>query len=362
MHITAVESFQVEVPLNESQKQTKGIYHRTGITRITTDTGIRGYGFTVSDEATVAAMLLGQDPLQIGRHLAAGLDQHFGAENALWDIAGKAAGMPLNAMWGACRQRLLLYLTCVWPGAADQTDVTPRQQAEDVRRYAETGYRAVKIRVWRPDPMEDVETVRLIRQLVGGRDRMEVMLDRTGDYAPETWDYETALRVARALEEVDATWLEEPFARGDVELSARLRSSTGIDITGGEHQPYPVYPGYLRGEAFDIIQPHCANVLRHLKTIGDMAEAFGTRCVFHGSHGMDLIGSLQVGATIASCDRQELVFTTPPMLPEEAWAPLGALVKNGTLYTVRDGYIDVPQSPGLGIELNEAAIERYRVD
>ena len=362
MKITAVESFRVQVPLTDAQQEKQGYYNTTGITRIRTDAGITGHGFETCAADAAGQLLVGQDPFAIERHLEAGLDAWYGAENALWDIVAKAAGQPLCKLWGACRDRLLLYLTCVWPGAADQTGVTPRQQAEDVRRYAEQGYRAVKIRVWRPDPLEDVETVRQIRQRVGGRDKMEVMLDRTGENPGQTWDHDTALKVARALEEVDATWLEEPFARGDVELSARLRRETRIAITGGEHQPFSVYPGYLRGEAFDIVQPHCANLFRHLKTVADMTEAFGARCVFHGSHGMNLVGSLQVGATIRTCDRQELVFTTPPMMPEEAWSPLNALVKDGNLYTVKDGYIQIPQAPGLGVELDEEAIDRYRVE
>jgi len=361
MKITEVESFRVEVPLAEEQQEQKGYYNATGITRVRTDAGITGYGFDESDVDAVRQILVGEDPLAVERHLAVGLDQWYGAENALWDIAGKAAGLPLHRLWGACRDEILLYLTCVWPGAADQTDVTPRQQAEDVRRYAERGYRAVKIRVWRPDPLEDVEAIRLIRELVGGRDRIEVMVDRTAENPGQVWDYETALKVARALEEVDATWLEEPFARGDVELHARLRAATNIAITGGEHQPFAVYPGYVRGEAFDIVQPHCANVFRHLKAVADMAEAFGMACIFHGSHGMNLIGSLQVGATIRTCRMQELVFTTPPVLPEDAWLPLNVLVKGEALFTVRDGYVQIPQAPGLGVEIDEAAIERYRV-
>jgi L-alanine-DL-glutamate epimerase-like enolase superfamily enzyme len=362
MKITEVESFRVEVPLTEDQQGTAGYYHSTGITRVRTDAGIAGYGFAVCDAEAAAGILVGGDPLAVERHIEAGLDRWYGAENALWDIVGKSAGLPLCRLWGCYRERMILYLTCVWPGAADQSDVTPRQQAEQIARYAEQGYRAVKIRVWRPDLIEDVETVRLVRELVGGPERMEVMLDRTGEHAPETWDYDAALKAARALEEVQATWLEEPFERGNVELPARLRGEVDIDITGGEHQPYSVYPGYIGGGSFDIVQPHCANVLRHLKSVADMAEAFGQKCVFHGSHGMDLIGSLQVGATIRSCDRQELVYTTPPMMPEDAWSPLNALVKGEKLYTVKDGYIQIPQAPGLGVELDEEAIEKFRVE
>ena len=358
MKITSVESFRVEVPFERGQQDKVGYYHSTGITRLRTDAGITGYGFSQSESEPVSRILVGQDPFAIERHLEAGLDQWYGAENALWDIAGKAAGLPLCRLWGMYRSSMPVYLTCVWPRG---TDITPRQQAEEVRRYAEAGYRAVKLQIHRPDFMEDVEVVRLIRQLVGGRERMEVMLDRTGQYSGNTWDYATALKAARALEEVEATWLEEPFVRGDVELSARLRQEVDLAITGGEHQPFSVYPGYIKGGSFDILQPHCANVFRHLKAVADMAESFGMECIFHGSHGMDLIGAFQVGATIRTCRTLELVYTAPPVLPEQAWAPLGALVKGGNLFVVKDGCVEVPQAPGLGVELDEEAIERYRV-
>ena len=361
MKITEVESFRVEIPISEEQRQTR-CYNTTGVTRIRTDTGLTGYGFSEVDAETVRPLLLGQDPVAIERHLEAGLDQWCGAEHALWDIVGKAAGLPLYRLLGAYRDDIPLYLTCVWPGAADQTDVTPAQQAEHVLRYAEHGYRAVKIRAWRPDPMEDVETVRLIRERVGGPDRMEVMLDRTGDGPGSSWDYDTALKVARGLEKVDATWLEEPFTRGDIELHARLRAETQIAITGGEHQPPEVYPGYLRGDAFDIVQPHCVNPLSTLKKIAGMVEMFGSECIFHGSHGMNLVGSLQLAATIRTCRMHELVFTTPPALPEDAWAPLNVLVKNKILYTVKAGRVQIPCAPGLGIEVDEQAVDRYRVE
>ena len=364
MQITQVESFPIEVPLSRAQQgDGKGYHNTTRLTRIRTDAGLTGYGFADHevDAEAVGQLLVGEDPFAIERHLEAGLEHWYGAENALWDIVGKAAGLPLHRLLGSYRDQILLYLTCVWPGAPNQTDVTPRQQAEDVRRYAERGYRAVKFRAWRPDPMEDVEAVRLIRELVGGRERMEVMIDRTGQYSGSTWDYDTALRVARALEEVDATWLEEPFARGDTELHARLRAETRIAITGGEHQPPEVYPGYLRDESFDIVQPHCAGVLSTLKKIAGMIEQFGAACIFHGSHGMNLVGSLQLAATIRTCRTQEHVYTTPPLSPEESWSPLNALVKSETLFALKDGYVQIPQAPGLGLEVDEEAIDRYRV-
>ena len=236
MKVTSVESFRVEVPISEEERQRR-YYNSSAITRVRTDEGIIGYGFEPVDVDAVSQLLVGKDPFQIEQHLEAGLNKWFGAENALWDIVGKAAGLPLHKLMGAYRDEIPLYLTCVWPGAADQTDVTPEQQAEDVLRYSEQGWKAVKIRIFRPDLMDDVEAIRLIRERVGGRDKIEVMVDRTAEYSGSTWDYDTALHAARALEEVDATWLEEPFTRGDIHLHARLRAETDIAITGGEHQP-----------------------------------------------------------------------------------------------------------------------------
>ena len=361
MKITAVDSFRIELPLSPEQRQ-RGFCNASGITKISTDEGIMGYGFQEVDVAIVQALLLGRDPFQIERHVGAGLDRWAGAEHALWDIVGKTAGLPLHKVMGAYRDKIPLYPTCVWPGAANQTDVTPRQQAEDLAGYAARGYKAVKIRAWRPDPMDDVEVVRLIRERVGGREKLEVMVDRTAQYSGTTWDYPTALRVANALAAHEATWLEEPFTRGDIQLHARLRAETALDITGGEHQPPDVYRGYLQGEAFDILQPHCALPLSTLKKIAGMAELFGVVCVFHGSHGLDLVGSLQVAATIRTCWTQEVVFTTPPELPEDAWSPLNVLVKNGTLFTVKNGCVQIPDAPGLGIDLDEEALAFYRVN
>ena len=99
MKVTSVESFRVEVPISEEERQ-KRYYNSSAITRIRTDEGITGYGFEVVDADAVSQLLVGTDPFQIEGHLEAGLNQWFGAENALWDIVGKAAGLPLHKLMG----------------------------------------------------------------------------------------------------------------------------------------------------------------------------------------------------------------------------------------------------------------------
>ena len=92
MKITSVESFRVEVPISEEERQRR-YYNSSAITRIRTDEGITGYSFEAVDVDIVSQLLVGADPFQIEQYLEAGLNQWFGAENALWDIVGKAAGL-----------------------------------------------------------------------------------------------------------------------------------------------------------------------------------------------------------------------------------------------------------------------------
>ena len=139
MVITEVESFAVDCPLTAAQQETMdkgaaaagtapfvGFYHTTGVTRIrTSDPTITGYGWAECDAEAAAALLVGKDPTAIERLLQDGLDiidpeanntakkPFIGAENALWDIVGKAAGLPLHAIWGSCRDKIPLYLTTV---------------------------------------------------------------------------------------------------------------------------------------------------------------------------------------------------------------------------------------------------------
>ena len=147
MKITAVECFDLRLPASEAE-QAKGAITTTGVTRLRTDAGITGYAFhgvgapaaVMTD--TIAPLLLGQDPLAIEQHLQRdpSLLQWPAVEHALWDIAGKAAGLPVSKLLGGAREHIPVYLTCVWPGAADQSDVPPQRQVDDIARYVAHGF------------------------------------------------------------------------------------------------------------------------------------------------------------------------------------------------------------------------------
>ena len=224
MKIMAVETFDLQLPASERERAL-GAITTTGVTRVRTDAGITGYAFHGVGAAgaamtdTIAPVLVGQDPLAIEQHLQRdpSLLEWPAVEHALWDIAGKAAGLPVSKLLGGARERIPVYLTCVWPGADDQSDVPPERQVDDIARYVAHGFTAIKYRVWRPNPLDDVAVAQAVRQRVGGRETVELMLDRTAQAPGTVWDYETAYRVARAFEQADGTWLEECFDRSDVE-------------------------------------------------------------------------------------------------------------------------------------------------
>jgi D-galactarolactone cycloisomerase len=189
------------------------------------------------------------------------------------------------------------------------------------------------------------------------------MYDRTAQYPGSVWDYATARRVARALEEVDATWLEEPFVRGDVEESARLAQEVAIPITGGEgDRGTEKFRFYLVNHSFDIVQPDAMNCggLLTIRKISALAEAFGVPCILHGTHGLMLAGWLQIIGAIPNCRILEVAIQHPGLTPQEQWGPCAAVLNTEEVFPVEDGEILIPDGPGLGLDVNEEAVEEYR--
>ncbi|SFT00275.1 mandelate racemase/muconate lactonizing enzyme family protein [Paenibacillus sp. BC26] len=367
MRITNIETFTVRLappPTSPDDLRVTSV----GLTRIQTDQGITGYGFRLTDasklEQQVKPRLLGKSPLDIEAHLQSGaLAGCPSVEHALWDIAGKAAGLPVRSLLGSARESMPYYLTCVWPGESDQSHIAIEDQAEQLIRYYEMGHKRFKIRAWRPDPMDDVRVLEHVRKRIGGRDKVELMLDRTAHLPGWIWTYEQALQVARGLEAVDANWLEEPFARDDLASYRRLAEEVDLPITGGEFaQELPIFRDYLVHQAVDILQPDAAisGGVWPCRKAGILAEAFGVPCILHGTSGLDWTTTMQVGASIASCSMLEYALIFPPLTPEETVANIDRILKTPGLFTFKDGEVMLPKAPGLGIEFDEEAIEALR--
>ena len=366
MVITDIENFTVDMRIPQEEVRA-GKYARFGVCKISTDSGVTGYSFgsnySPAQNKKIRDMLVGKDPFAVEEYVNRGITKAAGWEHALWDLIGKACGQPVyKLLGGPYRDRIKLYLTMVWPGEADQSHVSFEKQAEDIFFFKKHGFHGIKIRAQRPIIMDDVEALKHIKRAVGAD--FSIMFDRTAEYAQWVWSFEQALQVAQGMEEYGAYWLEEPFERGDIAKSARLRDAVDLHITGGEgDNDIYMFAKYLANNSFDIIQPDGirGGGILVCRKIAMMAQAFQKQMILHGSHSLRVAGWLQVDAASPVTEWQELVFTRPNMLPQDAWEPGLHLLHNKDVFKVRDGYMDIPKGPGLGLDVNEDALKEYRV-
>ena len=368
VRITGVELFVVNVPVTAAENAA-GVQHAYQVAKVLTDAGVAGYSFagpppTVLPLAKEA--LVGTDLFNVEAHLHDGLWRWGGIEHAVWDAIGKIAGQPVSKLLGGREDRVNAYLTCVWPGPADQQQVPFPDQVNMAVRIRHAGFKGMKIRVWRPNPMDDVEVCRRIKEATGPD--FHLMFDRTAEYPAVTsgqlvWDLETGLKVARALQKAGAYWLEEPFARADYETPAKLASLVDILITGGEgYNGLEPYRQCLLHKTYDILQPDGVNAggIFRCRQVAMLAESFHVPVILHGTMGLLLAGYLQ--ATLAlGAPWQELALITPPLLPDEQWAPALKLLRSKQVFPIENGQLVAPPYPGLGLDVDEDALQRYRV-
>jgi L-alanine-DL-glutamate epimerase-like enolase superfamily enzyme len=366
--ITAIDLFDVEVPVEKGDAGSGKLYRYT-VARVDTDAGVRGYSFAGPSkrllDTRIRPALLGKDLFDFRHHWAAGILEWDGFEHALWDAIGKLAGQPVYRLFGGSKKSVKLYLTTVWRGNPDQSHVSYEQQAEMAVKFRKAGFKGMKIRAWRPNPIDDTEACRVIRAAVGPG--FAIMFDRTAanprSVGQKVWDYQTGLRVARALEKNGAYWLEEPFDRDDFFSPARLAREVDLLITGGEeYLGLDPFRECLMHRSYDVLNPESrrSGGILLCTRVAAMAQAFHIPCIFHGTMGLRLAGCLQATAAIGA-EWQELVFITPPLLPEDLWAPGIQLLNTRHMYVVRDGEIEVPDLPGLGLDINEDALAKYRL-
>lgn len=367
VRITDVDLFEINIPVSKAEAEA-GVNHRFTVAKVLTDAGLTGYSFAGPPArmlGEVKPVLVGKDLFSVEQQLKEGLHRWGGVEHAVWDAIGRIAGQPVYKLLGGSRDRVKAYLTCVWKGNPDHSQVSYQQQAGMAVRIRKAGFKGMKIRAWRPNPLDDAEACREIRAAVG-RD-FAIMFDRTA-HLPQTagqkvWDYKTGLRVARALEKHGAHWLEEPYARDDYDSPAKLARAVDILITGGEgYTSIEPYRECLLHRTYDILQPDGRNAggIFMCRKVAILAESFGVPCILHGSMGLALAGWLQATLAIGA-EWQELALITPPLLPEEQWAPGLKVLKSRQVFVVNDGELIAPPHPGIGLDVDEEALAKYRV-
>lgn len=368
VRITDVDLFEINIPVSQAEAEA-GLQHRFGVAKVMTDAGVTGYSFAGAPRralAEVKSVLVGKDLFNVDTQVHDGLGRWGGVEHAVWDAIGKIANQPVYKLLGGARDRVTPYLTCVWKGNADQQQVSFQQQVDMAVRIEKAGFKGMKIRVWRPNPMDDVKVCEEIRAAVS-KD-FKVMFDRTAHMpvsmaGQKVWDFETGLKVARGLQAAGAYWLEEPFAREDYETPAKLARAVDIAITGGEgYSSLEPFRQCLLHQTYDILQPdgRGAGGIYMCRKVGILAESFHVPCILHGSMALTLAGWLQATLAIGS-PLQEIALISPPLLPEEQWSPGLKVLKSKTMFSFENGDLLAPPYPGIGLDVDEEAIEKYRV-
>lgn len=343
-------------------------WERRGATiiKITTDEGITGIGspgYSASSqlENWVKPQLVGKDPFAMEQHarvlrMAGGC---WGVEIALWDIIGKACGQPIYKLWGGHSDRVPTY--------ASFLEVrNPQQRAEDVLRIRDEGYRAVKLRIHDWEMKDDLAQVAAVREAVG--DSMQILVDANQAQQPGTpqtapspiWSEQRALQTARELERLGVYWLEEPLDRYNFEGLTRLCAAVDILIAGGENnRGLHEFRWLVEQNCYDVIQPEAmvSEGIGQLRKVAALAEMHHKLVApHHGGGGVGLAAHLHLCAAIPNASYLE-VFNDPPCMTSDLFQ---WYIKE-PLKLESDGTVAVPQKPGLGVELDDEKIERYRI-
>lgn len=341
------------------------------IYRLTTDEGVSGAaaGIAVFEEARgylpiLKAYLGGrevtsvEDLLKTLRSSAQILGYRgWHVELALWDIIGKAAGLPVSKLLGGARDSLDAY-------ASTGELKPPARHVETCQQLCSEGFKAVKLRVRHPTIAEDVAVVKAVREALG--DDLEIMVDanqgwRVHGLAPyPEWDYKRALNFARACEDYGVYWLEEPLYQHDYDGYGRLRSQTTVRIAGGEMlaELHPFRELLVRG-GLDVVQPDATlsgGILMSRK-VAALAEAFGAEYAPHTwTNGIGLAANLQCMGAAPNATWCEYPYEPGSWVPEARDAMLTEPIR-----VAPDGTIAVPSLPGLGVEVDWDRVEAHGV-
>jgi L-rhamnonate dehydratase len=346
------------------------------VVRIHTDEGITGIGEVDSSPELVQALvqapsshavavslrdvLIGQDPLDVeglwqkmyrgliyfGRR---GIAVHAisGLDIALWDIKGKALGKPVYELLGTPhRTRVRAYASMLMPDTTEEV-------TEAVLALKEQSFTAVKLG-WGPlgkDSKHDVALAAAAKEAAGPD--VEIMIDAGLGYVA---DAKRAIEVAREYEQIGIYWLEEPFEPDEYEAYAELADAVDIRVTAGEQDAtWWGFRELIDRAHVDLVQPdvtRCGGITETLR-IAELAYAQGKQTVPHAwKSGIIKAASLHCNAVMPDGIWQEYCV---------ADTPIAKRLTVQRLPIEADGYVAVPSTPGLGVDLDEDVLESLRV-
>lgn len=331
-----------------------------GLVRIQTDEGLEGNAFLGNALSPLAGdaqliidrykpMLLQQDPLDRERFWQGMASWAMGpvmrvigaVDVALWDLAGKAAGVPIHKLMGSYRSSVPAYASSI-------VFEDPQMYVDEAVRYKEAGWTAYKIH---PPaiPELDIKICEAVRAAVG--DDYRLMLDSTWSY-----DYPAALRVGQAVQALNYYWYEDPLAYDDLYGYVKLKQDLNIPIMATEmpNTGHSAYAPWIMHQATDYLRGDVAikgGLTSCLKT-AHLAEAFQMNYeVHHGGNSLNNVANLHLIMAIKNCEYFEV------LLPDE-------VQKHGLIEDIEvdgNGMVHAHTEPGLGAKIDFDLIEANKV-
>ena len=371
MKITDVQSAVLSIPLQQPTAfaTTLVTAREYVVAWVETDEGLQGLGFTVGGryageghlihtaiQHNLKHLIVSESPFAVeqlwermfqttvlmGRRGAV-LRAISALDIALWDIIAKAAGQPLYHLLGGYCDEVPAYASGGYYREGKGLDGL----AAEMERYMDMGFTSVKMKIGRLDPRQDAERVRVARETVGPDVQLAVDANNAWSDAP------TAIRAARMLEEYDIWWLEEPVFPDNVPASAEVAAALDVPVATGEIEATRWgFRELLERRAADILQPDAtvAGGVTEWMKIAHMAAGWDIPIAPHwmANIHVHLLAAVPNGITVEFFVLEEDVFNFERMVRE----PLQPV----------DGVIQVPQRPGHGVELEDEALTRYRIE
>jgi L-alanine-DL-glutamate epimerase-like enolase superfamily enzyme len=389
MKITRVECIPLVYPLESFLYSGIGKFNKRPclVVKVYTDEGLTGigeaatYGGPIDSTRTViekeiGPRVAGEDPLMVERiwhkcyyegfqHSRSGIyiAALSGVDMAIWDIIGKSLGQPLYKILGGFRDSIPAY----GAGGFYAEGKTTADLVAETEAMVKRGFKGVKIKVGRTDTpfslgafnpahrecrvtmKEDIARVEAVKSALGPD--IKVMVD-----ANAAWSYNDALIAGRAYDEIGVYFFEEPVRTDDFEGSAQLARDLVTRVAGYESEYLAAnYSRLISMGAVDVVQPDlcwCGGITE-TRRIAALADARFMECAAHMfSSGILLAASLHFSCAIPNGAMQEYDTSGNALLTD---------LLTEALVPDAQGMMRPPDKPGLGIELNEKTVEKYRI-
>lgn len=370
MKITDVKVALIKYPLPDklykgSERST--VEGKLVIIEVLTDEGLFGVGETwyrgqdlAYYEAFLNRFLKGKNPHNISEIITVIRSQFDlfderdlgSVEVALWDIVGKASDTSVHELLGRHRETIRAYLSM----ASHLTAEEKGRRVDEIVGYSEQGFKAIKLRIGSQNPKKVLEYIAAIKEALG--EKIEIAVDANQDQAlgDIAWSYETALTMAKELDNMGIIFLEEPLNTKRLKEIADISSNVRIPIAGGERETCIFgFKEFVENDVYDIVQPDIvmSGGISQVLNIAKMASHHQKLCIPHSwCHGISLAATLQAIGAMEKCGYVEFPF-------DKSW-PIERrdVILEEPISINKDGCVKIPDEPGIGVRVKKEIVDR----